>query len=205
MENNHTDKEAILAQWLNGDIAADEAARHLTRDEFLKYQQIIQEMDNWTPNQDTSIFDVQEVLSTKKEAKVVTMNTWKYISVAAAILLALFVGPMLYQSFTTVSFETAYGETQIIDLPDGSSKLYLSTNSKVKWKKKDWDKGKRRLTLEGKAYLEVPEKGAFDVITSEGTVSVLGTLPCIRWSRRFMRYVTKGGCVPPQPKENLSN
>lgn len=204
MENNHTDKEAILAQWLNGDIAADEAARHLTRDEFLKYQQIIQEMDNWTPNQDTSIFDVQEVLSTKKEAKVVTMNTWKYISVAAAILLALFVGPMLYQSFTTVSFETAYGETQIIDLPDGSSKLYLSTNSKVKWKKKDWDKGKRRLTLEGKAYLEVPEKGAFDVITSEGTVSVLGTRFTVYQMEQALHAVCYEGRVRATPTKGKS-
>lgn len=175
MENNHTDKEAILAQWLNGDISADEASKQLPRDEFLKYQQILSEVDTWTPNQDSAVFDVQEILKSKKEAKVVQMAIWKYISVAAVILLALFIGPTFYQSLTTVSYETAFGETLSIDLPDGSSSVILSANSKVSWKKADWKQRKRRLTLEGKAYIEVPEKGAFDVITSEGTVSVLGT------------------------------
>ncbi|WP_422360087.1 FecR family protein [Reichenbachiella sp.] len=175
MENNHKDKDAILAQWLNGDISADEAEKHLSRDEFMKYQQILDEVDTWTPSLEASTINLNEILNSKKEAKVVKMTTWKYASIAAAIVLAVFLGPRLYESITTVTYETAYGETQTIDLPDGSSTLYLSANSKVKWKKGDWKSGKRILNLEGKAYIEVPEKGSFDVITSEGTVSVLGT------------------------------
>jgi len=175
MENNHTDKDVILAKWLSGDISADEAKQHLPFDEFLKYQQIISEIDDWVPSRDATTFDIQEILKSKKEAKVVPFANWKYISIAAAILLALFVGPMIYQSITTVSHETAYGEIQTIGLPDGSSTLFLSANSKVTWKKKDWKNGNRKLELEGKAYIEVPEKGRFEVITSEGTISVLGT------------------------------
>ncbi|WP_420582976.1 FecR family protein [Reichenbachiella sp.] len=175
MKDNHKDKDAILAQWLNGDISADEAEKHLSRDEFMKYQQILGEVDSWTPSLETSTIELNEILESKKETKVVQMTTWKYISIAAAIVLAVFVGPKLYESITTVTYETAYGEIRTIDLPDGSSKLYLSANSKVRWKKRDWKKGKRTLNLEGKAYIEVPEKGNFDVITSEGTVSVLGT------------------------------
>ncbi|SMD32959.1 FecR family protein [Reichenbachiella faecimaris] len=205
MENNHTDKDAILAQWLNGDISADEAKKHLSNDEFLKYTQIVQEVDDWVPNQDTTIFDVQKVLSTKKEAKVITMSTWKYVSVAAAVLLMLFTGPLLYRSITTVSYKTAYGETRVIDLPDGTSTLYLSANSRVKWKKKDWKDGNRKLVLEGKAYLEVPQKGSFDVVTSEGTVSVLGTrftvyqmeqaLHAVCYEGRVRATATKGKSV----------
>lgn len=175
MENNHKDKDAILAQWLNGDISADEAEEHLSRDEFMKYQQILSEVDTWTPSLKPSSVDLKEILNTKKEAKVVQMTTWKYVSIAAAIVLAVFIGPKLYESIITVTYETAYGESQMIDLPDGSSKLYLSANSRVTWKKGHWKEGKRILNLDGKAYIEVPEKGSFDVITSEGTVSVLGT------------------------------
>ncbi|MEP2023863.1 MAG: FecR domain-containing protein [Reichenbachiella sp.] len=175
MENNHTDKDAILVQWLNGDISAEEAKKHLSHDEFLKYLQITEEIDHWVPNNDTSVFDMQDVLNVKKETRVIAMNTWKYFSIAAAILLAIFVGPMLYQSITTTTYETAYGESQTITLPDGTSTLYLSANSSVQWKKKDWTGGKRRLELKGKAYIEVPQKGGFEVVTSEGTVSVLGT------------------------------
>ncbi|MEP3386573.1 MAG: FecR domain-containing protein [Reichenbachiella sp.] len=205
MENNHTDKDIILAQWLNGDISAEEAAKHLSRDEFMKYQQILGEVDSWTPGLENSILDLNQILKTKKEGKVVQMTTWKYISVAAAIVLAIFVGPRLYDSITTVSYETAYGETEIIDLPDGTSKLYLSANSKVRWKKRDWKKGKRILNLEGKAYIEVPEKGGFDVITAEGTVSVLGTrftvyqmeqaLHAVCYEGRVKATATKGESV----------
>lgn len=175
MENNHSDKDALLARWLNGDISAEEAGKHLPHEEFLKYKQILGEVDEWVPDHDTTIFDPQSILHSKKEAKVVQMPTWKYISIAATILLVIFAAPVLYQSLTSVTYETTYGETQTIDLPDGSSTLFLSANSSVSWKKKDWKEGKRKLELTGKAYIEVPEKGNFDVITSEGTVSVLGT------------------------------
>lgn len=175
MENNHTDRDAILAQWLNGDISADEAKQHLSDDEFLKYQQIIGELDTWIPDSDNQIFDPQKIIDSKKEAKVVKFISWKYASIAAAIVLAIFVGQSLWQSLSVVEHQTAYGETKSIALPDGSSTLVLSANSEVNWKKSDWKKGKRRLFLKGKAYLEVPEKGDFDVVTSEGTVAVLGT------------------------------
>lgn len=175
MDNKHIDKDQILAQWLNGELSAEDAKAHLTQDEFLKYQQIIGEVDQWVPAHDDQVFDPQVILKSKKQAKVIRMNTWQYAAVAAAVLLALFVGPMLYQSLTTVTHETAFGEMKTISLPDGSSSLVLSANSTVSWKKSHWRKGKRLLTLSGKAYIEVPKKGNFDVVTEAGTVSVLGT------------------------------
>ncbi|UXX79538.1 FecR domain-containing protein [Reichenbachiella carrageenanivorans] len=175
MDNKHIDKDQILAQWLNGELTTKEAKTHLAPEEFSKYQQIISEVGQWVPAHDQQVFDPQEILKSKKEAKVVRMSIWQYASIAAAILLALFVGPILYQSLTTVSHETAFGEMKTISLPDGSSSIMLSANSKVSWKKSHWRKGKRLLTLSGKAYIDVPQKGAFDVITEAGTVSVLGT------------------------------
>lgn len=175
MESNHTDKDAILAQWLNGDISADEARKHLSDDEYLKYQQIVQEVDQWIPDTDSKIFDPNAILISQKKGKTVSFVSWRYASVAAALILALFAGQWLWQSASVVSYQTAYSEMRAIDLPDGSSTIVLSANSEVSWTKSDWKSGKRRINLKGKAYIEVPEKGAFDVVTSEGTVAVLGT------------------------------
>ncbi|MEO9801623.1 MAG: FecR domain-containing protein [Reichenbachiella sp.] len=202
MENNHTDKDAILAQWLNGDISAEEAKKHLSDDEFLKYQQIIGEVDEWIPDTDTQIFDPQEVLNSKKEGKVIKLVSWKYASVAAAIVLAIFVGQSLWQSLSMIEHQTAFGETKSIDLPDGTSTIILSANSEVSWKKSDWRKGKRRISLKGKAYIEVPEKGSFDVVTQEGTVSVLGTRFVVHQIEQALHAVCYEGRVRATSKDN---
>ncbi|MEP4090926.1 FecR domain-containing protein [Reichenbachiella sp.] len=202
MENNHTDKDAILAQWLNGDISAEEAKKHLSDDEFLKYQQIIGEVDEWIPDTDTQIFDPQEVLNSKKEGKVIKLVSWKYASVAAAIVLAIFVGQSLWQSLSMIEHQTAFGETKSIDLLDGTSTIILSANSEVSWKKSDWRKGKRRISLKGKAYIEVPEKGSFDVVTQEGTVSVLGTRFVVHQIEQALHAVCYEGRVRATSKDN---
>lgn len=202
MENNHTDKDAILAQWLNGDISAEEAKKHLSDDEFLKYQQIIGEVDEWIPDTDTQIFDPQEVLNSKKEGKVIKLVSWKYASVAAAIVLAIFVGQSLWQSLSIIEHQTAFGETKSIDLPDGTSTIILSANSEVSWKKSDWRKGKRRISLKGKAYIEVPEKGSFDVVTTEGTVAVLGTRFVVHQIEQALHAVCYEGRVRATSKDN---
>ncbi|MEO9967415.1 MAG: FecR domain-containing protein [Reichenbachiella sp.] len=206
MKTNHTDKDAILTQWLNGDISADEASKHLSREEFLKYTQILTEVDQWVPDQDTEIFDPRLVLDSpkKSKSKVISLLSWKYISVAAAIILAIFVGQSVWKSSLIIEHQTAYGEIKTVDLPDGSSKMILSANSIASWSKSDWKKGKRKITLTGKAYFDVPQEGEFDVVTSEGTVSVLGTRFVVHQVDQALHATCYQGRVRATAKSNKS-
>lgn len=73
-------------------------------------------------------------------------------------------------------YQTGYGETRNIELPDGSNVL-LNANSKITWSG-DWkDKDHRNIILEGEAFFDVVRKDGvhFNVTTPYVKVDVLGT------------------------------
>lgn len=203
MGNNRNDIDAILSQWLNGEISDDEARKHLSKDDFLKYQQIVAEIEQWTPDSDTQIFDPASVTGAEKKGKVVKFNAWR-LSVAASIMLFVIAGLWFWQPWDQVAHQTAYGVSLTIDLPDGSSKLVLGANSKVSWKKSVWRKGKRRIDLQGKAYLDVPQKGSFEVITDAGKVEVLGTRFVVYQLEEVLHAACYEGRVRATAKNNES-
>lgn len=110
---------------------------------------------------------------------------WKRYSrplrIAAAVLLLLTASWTVWQ-LTNAPFQvykTAFGETQTIELPDGST-VILQANSKLKVAK-NWKAAEVRLTqLEGEAFFSVEKgKGTFPVKfvveTEDFEVEVLGT------------------------------
>ena len=110
---------------------------------------------------------------------------WKRYSrplrIAAAVLLLLTASWTVWQ-LTNAPFQvykTAFGETQTIELPDGST-VILQANSQLKVAK-DWTTAAVRLTqLDGEAYFSVEKgKGTFPVKfvveTEDFQVEVLGT------------------------------
>lgn len=75
-----------------------------------------------------------------------------------------------------IVFQTNFGETRNVDLPDGSQVL-LNANSKLIWSG-DWeDKMQRSVTLTGEAFFDVKntDNMAFEVHTPLMKVRVLGT------------------------------
>ena len=69
--------------------------------------------------------------------------------------------------------QTLAAEKTVISLPDNSS-VVLNAASAISYRKKNWDE-QRTLKLEGEAFFKVAEGHKFDVVTSEGVVTVLGT------------------------------
>jgi transmembrane sensor len=100
--------------------------------------------------------------------------------VAAVIVVTAIVGLfyLLKDNKPWVEYQTAYGETRSITLPDGSS-VVLNANSKLTVFS-DWnEQPEREIMLDGEAFFSVVHKTnnqPFKVITAEGvTVEVLGT------------------------------
>jgi len=69
--------------------------------------------------------------------------------------------------------QTAAAEKTELYLPD-SSQVILNAFTKVSFKEKKWE-GNRQVNLEGEAFFKVAEGSRFDVVTTSGIVSVLGT------------------------------
>ncbi|GAA5225343.1 FecR family protein [Membranihabitans marinus] len=77
----------------------------------------------------------------------------------------------------TLSYQTGFGETLDIALPDGSS-VSLNANSKIEWDNLWKGKGVRNIQLEGEAFFDVQhldEDQSFFVQTKDLSIQVLGT------------------------------
>ncbi|MEP4533216.1 MAG: FecR domain-containing protein [Cyclobacteriaceae bacterium] len=165
----------LLNKWLSRELSDEEARSALGDDDFLKYQQIVAEVDRWVPDNDPVIFDSSLVTSTEKETPVRKLNFTTYLSIAASVALLLVATIWFVALGDKNSYETT-AEAKEFLLPDGSSKVTLAPFSKVAWEGKDWESGRRSLTLSGKALFDVEKGGAFEVFTPIGNVEVLGTV-----------------------------
>jgi ferric-dicitrate binding protein FerR (iron transport regulator) len=92
--------------------------------------------------------------------------------VAAVFVIALGITFTL-KVFVAQTQTANFGEKTTFSLPD-NSEVVLNSGSEINYKKWNWDNN-RRLQLKGEAYFRVSKGRRFEVQTSLGKVSVLGT------------------------------
>lgn len=170
---DNKDNDQLLNRWISGEISDEELSQEVGKENMLKYQHILSEVDEWVPAVDQRVFDPREILNQPKKGKLVQMFGWMHMSVAASIVLILAVS-FLYLSKRDRTHFTSFGEHQLIELPDGSS-VTLASHSELHWDENDWREGKRMLRMKGKAFFDVKKGSAFVVQAEAGKVEVLGT------------------------------
>ncbi len=172
-EDRHT---SYLTKWLQNELTDEEFGKVASPEEITKYRQILGEVDRWVPDEDTVIFDPVIVTSRPKtkESKVIRLNSWIAWSAAASVLVAI-VSVLLLYPMRKIRHLAETGQIKEVILPDGASKVTLSSGSSVSWTKADWTETKREITISGKAYLEVAKGAKFRAKTKSGIVEVLGT------------------------------
>ena len=173
------DQDQEIGKWLAGERSREELEQSVSAEHASAYQAIVDEVDTWSlpPVDKAKGYEkLKQRLATQQKpaAKQVRMNTRWITAVAAAVVLAVVsyvvLGPL---SDSMIEVQTAALETKTVYLPD-SSKVMLNANSTLAYDPDAWDES-RSLTLEGEAYLEVTSGQNFQVITSQASVTVLGT------------------------------
>lgn len=173
MEN----KNDFLKDWLEGKISTAELkARREKRDSTVQqFEELISRTSGLKAPEKTSKEQAWEKLSAKltetpkTEAKVVSMNRWIPVSIAAAIsflVIAFFVW-----NKTEVSSQVA--ETKKYVLPDGSE-VTLNASSTIEFSQFRFSNN-RTVKLKGEAFFNVTKGSSFTVESEKGTVTVLGT------------------------------
>lgn len=167
MEENY-----ILAKWLNNELEGEELKSFEASEDFAMYQKIkVYSSQLQTPDFDEKKM-LQNVLSQKKTtAKVVSINTWLF-RVAAIVVLSLGITFTL-RHFATATQAATNGTTAQFLLPD-ESEVVLNSGSEIKYNKWNWNNN-RKLSLQGEAYFKVAKGNTFEVETTLGKVTVLGT------------------------------
>ncbi|MCC9016239.1 FecR family protein [Flavobacterium lipolyticum] len=166
-------KNRLLAKWLNNDLSQDELAEFEASPDFEKYQKI----KNYTTHLEVGDLDENAMLSNilnqkKATPKVIPLRkNWMFRAAAVFVLVLgiTFVMKLLIPQTQTANF----GEKTTFSLPD-NSEVVLNSGSEIRYKKWNWTNN-RHLELKGEAYFKVAKGQRFEVQTSLGKVSVLGT------------------------------
>jgi len=168
MEENYK-----LAKWLAGEMTDEELAAFKAEPDFAIYDNI----KKHSLSLETPVFEDQKVLaavlaSPKKEVKTISLTQSWFFRIAAILVIGL--GLFLsYQNFSTATEFAENGIQNTFVLPD-DSEVVLNSGSKIEYKKWNWD-NHRTLELNGEAYFKVAKGKKFEVHTSLGKVTVLGT------------------------------
>ena len=169
------DKEYLLKKWLNNDLTPEEYKAFLELDDYESNQAIIDNASAFKASQFNTPANFESFKKQYQESKekVKPLN-WKspVIKIASIIVVALTLYTAFYFNNTT-EVKTLASEKTTIELPD-ASQVILNSVSKISFNKSSWSSS-RSLSLEGEAYFKVSKGNTFDVITSRGKVTVVGT------------------------------
>lgn len=170
MENNN---DTFLSDWLADKISDDQLKQLVSNEDFVAFQKLKNTLSNYTvsePDMEQSFAKIQHKIKSKKAKKQPkVVHFWKYVSVAASLL--LFFG--MYQTFYfSNKVTTDFGSTESITLND-NSKVTLNAKSELSYP--NFFLWNRSLKLEGEAFFEVQRGSKFTVETSLGKITVLGT------------------------------
>ena len=167
MENNFD-----LAKWLAGEMTASELEAFEKSPEFNTYKKIKELSGQMEAHAFDAESSYQNIMSQAKEKPVVTLHNNWFLKVAAIIAIALGTLFILKYQVTTTEYAKA-GEKTTFLLPD-DSEIALNSDSEIRYKKWNWSSN-RSLDLKGEAFFKVAKGEKFDVNTSLGKVTVVGT------------------------------
>lgn len=186
--------DALIKSYLEGQCSQDESLVLLSwiakseenRNYFEAFKDVWTLTDFSLDEEDIDVEAALESVNEKIEAaetetKTIEMpwlrRNYKYVSVAAAIMVALFLGFIISMPFgqtVTVAYDDTQPE-QVYQLPDGSSFIFNGTGE-VSYSKR-FAKNSRNVKFEGKAFFDVAKDASHPfVIHCDGLdVEVLGT------------------------------
>lgn len=169
------DHEKLIQKWVLEELSEKENEAFDALEDASFYKNIIKDAErfkasNFSKVDDFETFKERVISPDPKVKKLEWFRPMLRIASVAVVLFGLYYFFMFSQP-TTV--ETLVAQKTTIELPD-ASKVVLNALSEVSYNEGKWET-KREISLEGEAFFDVAKGATFDVVTPNGTVSVLGT------------------------------
>jgi len=172
-------EENLLNKWLANDLSDAEQKAFEKSEDYELNKKIVERAKYFKAplfSDEESYAGLKAKLRNKnrnKNTAVLKLNFYKVLYRIAAIFILGITVSFFFLFNSTNTKETLASQKIIFELPDASS-VTLNTVSKISYSKYRW-KNNRKVKLEGEAFFKVANGSQFDVLTSDGTVSVLGT------------------------------
>lgn len=185
-------REDLIYKWLNHELNADEFEDFQKLDDYealMKLNLGIQDLKSPEYHTSEELRTVLNLINSEKTIK----RKWFPIAASIAAIFVLAISFYYYSTTLDSTFSTLAAQKQTIELPDGST-THLNASSELSFNKRNW-KEHREVQLEGEAYFKVAKGSKFEVKTSFGIVTVLGTQFNINQRPDFFEVVCYEGLV----------
>ena len=169
------DKEYLNKKWLEGSLTDEEQIAFEAIDDNELLKRIVEKAPAFSASNFSEVKEF-DTLKNKIQSKngFTKKRQWltPMLRIASVFVIAIGIYSLFFLNHS-INIETSIGEKRMIELPD-TSEVMLNAVSEITYNEKTWTV-KRELTLEGEAFFKVEKGSTFDVITSLGKVTVLGT------------------------------
>lgn len=176
--NNDIEDEA-LGRWLVNDMPEDERIAFEASDDFQTYKLIssyASELEPPSYDMEAAYAKLRARTDEKKSGKLVKMNLYKRLALAASILVLVGIGSFFILNnslIQTIKHTTAQGQVKTVKLPDHSL-IEMNNLTTVTYNESLWDE-QRDVELKGEAFFKVTKGKPFRVLMENGMIEVLGT------------------------------
>ncbi|MEM5565239.1 FecR family protein [Psychroserpens sp. AS72] len=185
-------REDLIQKWLDHNLNPTELEAFKQLEDYPSLIKLDQDLIGFKAdsiNEDEALEHVWSSINSikKKPNKLVAT-----LSKIAAILVVCF-GIYFYTTTLDTTSNTIASQQKSIALPDASH-VELNAMSSITFNESNWDNN-RNLTLNGEAFFKVAKGKKFDVETSMGTVTVLGTQFNVKQRNDFFEVICYEGKV----------
>ncbi len=195
--------EYYIKKWLEGTLSEEERMVFEASPEFKSLEKIDKSVQAFKVPDYNVEQELERINDMKSgRGKIVRMPWLKPIfRVAAAIIVLIGVSFYFYLNVST-SMQTLVAEKDDLYLPD-SSQIMLNAATNISYKARLWNFN-RKVKLNGEAFFKVAKGSKFDVVTSSGTVSVLGTQFNVKNRDNYFEVVCFEGLVEVQSSGEIT-
>lgn len=168
------EKEVYIKKWLEGRLTDEEAVAFRKTGDYEALEKLSDALVFFkAPDYDVTKEYDRLIARRSLQGRVIPINWFARVLKVAAVLLMVAGSYVFFLYNKAEQVVTLAAESKMVTLPDAST-LVLNAMSRVSFNEKTWEE-RRRVELVGEGFFKVAKGSRFDVVTSQGTVSVLGT------------------------------
>lgn len=165
-------REELIKKWLDNNLNTEEQKAFEQLEDYSKLIQMNTALKSFKAPE-FSIDNSYEDLKPKLRFNEQKSSHWLQPLLKIAAVLAICFSVYHYSTNLDTEVNTQIAQTSQVELPDTST-VNLNANSTLSFNENDWINN-REVQLHGEAFFKVAKGQKFDVVTANGTVSVLGT------------------------------
>ncbi len=184
-------REELIKKWLDNELNVQELKAFKQLED---YEDLVK-ISNSVMQFKAPVYNTTEELNTALQhinTKQHSRNWFRPILRIAAVL-ALSISVYYYTTTLDTNIVTLAAQKTLLELPD-ASQVSLNASSTLTFNKSDW-KTNRDVLLEGEAFFKVTKGSKFNVKTTAGTVTVLGTQFNIKQRNNYFEVICYEGSV----------